>query len=519
MVAWGVRALVVAVTVVAVAATTTACSDGGGGPCDPTHTCSADGFVTWCMDGLTYVEGCSDGLRCNAGACQPVVCKASLFFCDGDMADSCDATGTVHTRVDCARDGARCVVGPLAADCQPLACTPSTTYCSPDGAEVRKCSGDGRAFTIVQRCDDPLRRGNRCVGASCRDRCAILEAQDRSTLGCRFSGALFASAGSGRVRVGNPQVDLPATVDVSVAGNAIGTLVVAPGASADLTVTAGASSSTSQTARAVTVASTLPVYTWLEDLDGRAMHPEHALSLDYRAAIADTQAPHTLAITAVTHSTAVTVTPSGPILAGGTLGAAPAGVPFTRMLAAGEVLTLASSTSLTGTHVSSTRPVTVEIAARASLTVPGTDTWGRDVVVDAGGVLIAREATTVTTERDGTLALGAGASATLSAGQRVHATAPIFVAGAGELYAPVEQWRALGFSPEAAMTLVATAPSSVMPTVAGAPIALAPSATGSYARATATQAPLQLFVSSMPFFAWYGSSGATPGAYGLSVLP
>jgi len=395
-----------------------------------------------CIKGVYREIFCGDERTCVEGECKRQVCDPALFFCDGQNAIVCDPTGTEETHTDCAAQKGMCVVGPLTASCVQQTCTPAQSYCAPDASEVRKCALDGLSFDVVQRCDDPQQRGNRCMGAACHDRCALLEAQDRSTVGCRFVTAARSGAAS-VLLLANPQPDLPATVVVRDDAGASTTRTIAAGGFLPLPWSAAATTGTSLAARAIYVTSTVPVVVSLGAGDGVTAHPEHALSTDYLVGVDGTA--QTLTIVATTNATTVQVAPTAAIVAGGTVPATAAGGTLVQTLQRGQVLTLAASGSLSGTRVSASSPVAVIAASSAGATsLPGQETLGVDLVLAQPATVVARDATQVTAERDGTFTLAAGASRSVAGDQRLHASAPLLafvVAGGLEVVPPVAQWR------------------------------------------------------------------------------
>jgi hypothetical protein len=488
--------------------------------------CTADGTRSFvCANGVYRERVCGANQKCADGACHDVVCQPNLFLCDGNVAEVCDATGTQDTRTDCDLMGAHCTVGPMTASCQVQACTPSSTFCSADGTAVRKCTIDGSSSDVVQYCADPDQRGNRCAGAACRDRCALLEAQDRSTIGCRFLGA--SASGSAQLVISNPQPDLPATLTVhNLPSGASNSVTINAGETTTLSWTAPAASGTSLARRAISVTSTVPVQVWLLDgADGVSLHPEHSLSLAYLSAV-DSAASQTLSTIATVDNTSVSVTVTGATSAGGAVPAAAAGGVITQMLMRGDVLTLASAGVLTGSRVTASQPVAVVAASPSgALTVPGADALGLDVVALGPSLVVARDVTTVTTELDGTLSLTAGGAAMVQAGQRLHAAAPILVvdqsAGGRDVVPPVEQWQRSLYpawpGPSATVLLGAAAPVTVTSGTVPLPLTASPSA--SFASTNAPLSALRPLSAPAPFFGLVRpASGTLSAGHGLASI-
>jgi hypothetical protein len=432
---------------------------------------------------------CSQGApRLSDGGC-PVICNADRFSCEGQIADVCDPSGTIHTRTDCAAQGAQCVVRPLTAQCEKQECVPSSTFCSPDGKEVRKCSQSGQSSELVQTCDDPDQRGNQCAGSVCRDRCTLLEAQDRSTLGCRFMFA--ATAPSPSLLLLNPQPDLPATVVIRAAGAVVSSLTLGPGQSqaAPLGNRGLDGSSTALADQHLEVTSTLPLLVVLATPNQTTAIPENALSSRYLVPLTDF-----IAITATLPATQVSLTPAAATSAGTGLPSVPAGGTLTATLERGRVLAVGFQTRAPGSRITASAPVSLIYQASASTGsafVPGADTLGRDAVVPAqGGTLLAREAASVVTERDGTIQVAAGGTASLTPNQRVSSTAPMLLvalsSGTPQVVPPVEQWlKQYWLGDNLSLTLVATAPLTVTLPVGTSQLT---KAAGNYAEARLTTA-------------------------------
>ncbi|HEY7956235.1 MAG TPA: hypothetical protein VII38_13125, partial [Polyangia bacterium] len=410
------------------------------------------------------------------------------------------------------------------AACVTRTCAPSTTYCAPDGSEVRKCAPDGMSFEVVQSCNDSAGRGNHCVGATCIDRCALLEAQDRSTLGCRFAGA--AESAQPEVVIANPQPDLPAQVTIANAGagGSPMTKVVPPGGSLAIAWTASFPSGSSLAARALYVTASVPVYAWLNEPSANvALFPEHALSTSYLAGL-DAGANQLLSAVATVDGTQLTATVTSAVAAGPGVAATSAGGTLTVTLDRGDVLTLASSGSLDGSRVQATAPIAVTLASPSgALALPGADTLGREVIVPDPALVIARDPATVTTEVEGTLTLADGAEATLAGNERISSTAPILVIdqlGGREVVPPVEQLRTTSFpawASGASVTVQLIAPQPL--TVAGGGASYPLPASGDFASGSFGFTP-RLLSAPMPFFAFFrNNTDIAPGAFGLALLP
>jgi hypothetical protein len=495
---------------------TLACAPPGAG--DPCARPGASGCLMDGLDGVFFCDAagyhemlCPDGQHCAEGQCRAPSCTANLFYCDHGVAHVCDSTGTIDHVTDCG-PGTRCVVGATTAECVASSCMPLTVFCSADGSAVLKCAPDGMSSSTVQTCDDPLERGNACAGGACRDRCALVEANDRSTLGCRFVAAALLG-GSPTVHVVNPQPDLPATVTLSRPSGMSSSTTIAPGSSATLAIDAAPDpGSGSQVAtRAGALTSTVPVYAWLYEGagDGLALHPEHALSTSYLAAI-DPSGAQQVAVLATANGTHVTVT-----LPGG-------GAPSTATLARGQVLTVASASPLGGARVDSSAPVAVEIgAASGEASMPGADTLGLDAVLLHPSLVVARADGTLTGSASGPMSIAAGQPVLIDTPQELHATAPMLVidqSGGREVVPCVEQWRTAGYTPDGSNSLSLGALQSTTVTVGPAQATLAGS--GSFASgATGAVGPAALSAST-PFFALTGDGQSllVPTGYGLASI-
>jgi IgGFc binding protein len=471
-----------------------------------------------CSNAAGYHETlCTGDQKCAQDECRAPSCTPGLFYCDPQgVAHVCDATGTIDQTTDCAAASGRCIVGPTSASCVAEVCVPSTTFCSADGTTVEKCAPDGMSSDTVQACSDPKQRGVTCAGAVCRDRCTLLEASDRSTLGCRFVGAALFD-GAPTLVVGNPQPDLPATITVggasqTVAPSSLITIPLAGGAGTDLVATSNAPG-------AIIVTATVPVYAWLYETggDGLMLHPEHALSTAYLAGIGG--GPNALAVVATVNGTQVTVTPAAATDAGGSVPAGVAGTPLSQSLDRGDVLTLFATSDLDGTRVQATAPVAVEIGAPlGEAAMPGADTLGEELALDGTTIVIARDAAMVTTA-NGVVSLAAGQSTFLDGGQIVRSTAPLLalthITG-NEVLAPVEQWRTAGFAPSPSVDVIALQ----VETITAGSTTFTLNAQGGLAEngaAVPTPAPL---LGPMPFFGHGMGSGVllVPTGYGLASI-
>lgn len=140
--------------------------------CTPdTSTCQGNSVVTCSRDGTQFRStSCEAGERCvadspTAAECRVTVCSPDSIGCiDAASAYSCDATGTVQTRVPCGRDEF-CVEGV----CEVQACEPGATRC--EGDSLATCDALGSSETIIA-CDDTeecadATFGCRCTGGEC----------------------------------------------------------------------------------------------------------------------------------------------------------------------------------------------------------------------------------------------------------------------------------------------------------------------------------------------------------------
>ena len=153
-------------------------------------------------------------------------------YCAGDTDVMCNPDGSEGTRTNCASTGASCAPG---LGCR--VCTPGRAMC--DGNESRRCLPDGSGYEAIRTCD--IEAGETCIAATglCNSPCAAAEASN-SYIGCEYwpvpttnsvSREDFAFA----VVVSNPGTT-PATVNVTRAGAAVASAIVAPGAVETLTL-------------------------------------------------------------------------------------------------------------------------------------------------------------------------------------------------------------------------------------------------------------------------------------------
>lgn len=482
----------------------------------PSQGCLGDGSgVYTCTDGLYTTSSCDQSSVCVAGACATVVCHPSLFVCDGDVADVCDATGTVDTRTNCATSGRVCKVEPLTADCVAQSCTPHTTFCSSDGASLLKCSNDGQSTTTVQQCAVNL--GSVCAGAACLDRRDQLETTDRSTEGCRFVVASLA-AGPPTVLIANPQPDLDAAITLTAGADAQDQLLT-PGTMNAFAWPATLAPSGSAVVSALVITSSVPVYAWLiEGAGGQAILPEHVLGTQFLVGVAGSG--QQLAATATLDGTVVTATVSAATAAGNGVPAATAGGTTQATLARGQALVLSSAGDLTGSTVSATAPIALSVGSASGVAMlPSADELGLDVVVLQPSWIVARAATMVTAGSDGTLMLAAGQGMAVTANQRLRSTAPILVVGQDNtVIAPAEQWRTSAYFAWPSGSAVASLAADGAATLQSPSGAITLVAAAGYGSATVA-APMGLVTSTTPFGGAVSfGAGRIPLAFGLLSL-
>ena len=128
--------------------------------CTPSAvTCAQDkGSVVTCSeDGLSVekTEPCGAGQACVNAACKDVVCPPSGAVCDGSDLYSCDATGTVKTKVKTCLTNFTCDTATVS--CLPPACSANSPVC--DENKATTCAADGSG---------PLPGGTACAdGKAC----------------------------------------------------------------------------------------------------------------------------------------------------------------------------------------------------------------------------------------------------------------------------------------------------------------------------------------------------------------
>jgi hypothetical protein len=421
------------------------CPDGGAAEC------ASDGkSVVRCQDGLEVtVLVCGDTQVCDRAMCREVVCPPSTGFCDGRVADSCNALGTVETRTDCEQAGQACVTDLQGAHCVAQSCTPNQLSCSSDGTQVLKCDSTGQSLALYQTCSDPQLRGNTCMNGVCVDRCALAEAGPRTTLGCRFVAAAIPMGG---LLVQNPQTDLPATVSLSSPGGGTHSGTVMPSSTGEvLWVGNGPPAGSSSTHDGVIVISNVPIYAWqiaqLGSGDGSTLLPEPNLGKVHYVPLDESVGAGTIKVVATAANSHVTVTPNAPVAAGSGVGALTAGQPATFALDRGDLLVLdGAQAGLSGTRVEADQPIAVfaaqsHAASYAEAPVLPWAALGR-VYLPVGEplVVVAREDGTTVNGK----ALAAGQSVTLS-DPSVQSDRPVAVLAGGPAWlapAPVEQWLA-----------------------------------------------------------------------------
>jgi len=431
------------------------CPDGGA------TRCSVDArSVVTCSQGVSYSHPCDPmSERCDDGECKPIVCPAGNGFCDrGTVADSCNATGTVESRTDCAAAGLACVADASGARCVMQLCVPGRVDCSADGSQVIRCTPDGQSTEVVQTCADPD-RGGTCMNGVCVDRCTLVENGPRSSLGCRFLVATLGHGTTAAALVWNPQTDLAATVKLrNSAGMAI-SRVAQPGQTMTIPWLAASDVDGSRDApAALQLSSSVPIHAWqLSDAtgglgDGALLLPEHALGARHVVAVDGAVGAEEVAIVGTAPGTMVTVTPTVALAAGSNVPAYPAGAPLARALDRGEQLVLvAASPGLSGTTVEANAPVAVFAGATAAgdparhveTAVLPWSALGKSYSLPSGtSVIVAREDDTHVTTRDGTVALAAGASVRFDGPRALtsdRAVAAVAVGSGIELVIPDEQ--------------------------------------------------------------------------------
>jgi hypothetical protein len=337
-------------------------------------TCSDDGssFFTCGPHGVAIQHTCASDEKCDQGACKKVICAPQVTYCDRQVAHLCNATGTVDQVTDCEKTGETCVMGAMGAECQALVCAPGQVYCSSDGKKVLHCDPDGLGSEVQQACDDPDQRGNTCVNTVCVDRCTLVEASTRTSLGCHFLGALLEPGNAGGLLIYNPQPDLPAQVSAKI-GGITSKLTVQPGTSGLMITGTLTDAGSVQGQFGMAVTSTVPVYAWQNGRsngfgDGSMLLPEHTLGQRHVVPTWDNDVTATplIAVVASAPGTQVTVTPTGPTLAGTNVPTGSPGVPMTATLQRGELLLLlADGSVLSGTQVTANAPVAVFTGARS----------------------------------------------------------------------------------------------------------------------------------------------------------
>ncbi len=490
------------------------CGPGPKGPCDgmPPRGCQGLDYAYTCNNGIYQELHCQRDTVCVTGVCAAVICNVGDFQCDGAVATLCTSDGTVQSKDDCGAKGQKCVVEPLTAHCVAQTCIPMTTYCG--GDEIRKCSADGLKYDVVQTCDDRDQRGRTCVGASCLDRCQLIEAHDRSTVGCNFLGV---TSGIPTVTIGNLQTDLPATVFLTRSDGGSGTSITVPaGGTKQLSLPAETIAAGTGLGYGLRVASSVPVMVWLETAGqagpGTILHPDHTLSTSYVGGVGSTR--ETVLVVAATASD-VTIKVPVATDAGGTLAAVAAGGTLTHHLDAGQALSLQASTgALAGVRVDATAPVSVFIANPSPSVMPGIETLGRDFIVVRDVLLVAPTATMITVAGVAS-SIAAGGSRAVGANSVLSSVNPILMVQSGTVIPPTQQRRTTLFAPATGGGwLVAGAPGSAV-TVGGNVTLQSVTGAGAVYQGPITRG---IITSPQPLYGFSDTLGPSFG-YGLDVLP
>jgi hypothetical protein len=337
---------------------------------DAVYRCDASGTQ------LCPAGACGDGQACVGFTCGPETCISGDRVCDGNgLLNECLA-GTWIGPTACAAGD---VCDPTTGDaCQPQTCTPGQPFCA--AAEVvEQCS----AFGVPTGAQTPCTDGGLCVDGACASACDepgacewLFVPADRPPESAADVEYLVVSNGTpypAAVYLEERAADGTWTTAVSRG--------VGVGATADVMMEDRHVTGTARAPRgAWRVRANVPVSIHvLDDVEAGspaaaafAPWPTARLGTDYRVATmphnglgdgpGTPPAPHPggLAVVATADGTTVTVTPSAPTAAGGTVPALSAGEVYTAALDAGDVLQIetgADGADLTGTRVTADAPV------------------------------------------------------------------------------------------------------------------------------------------------------------------
>ncbi len=210
-----------------------ACLDNHG--CRPI-TCSPGASLS-CIDGETvkicneegndyFTENCPDGTTCFEDGCQPFICEAGQWKCEGSELYYCNPLGTAWEMImDCETADSICADG----TCIDQICTPGARTCMEGETHgVKECNESGSAWVDVEVCGEK----EECREGQCLGLCEVAEVE-KGYVGCHYWPVDLENSGrddGGQfgVIVSNPQ---SFNVNVTVRNNTqvLSTQQLAPG--------------------------------------------------------------------------------------------------------------------------------------------------------------------------------------------------------------------------------------------------------------------------------------------------
>lgn len=349
-----------------------------GGTCTPgDRTCVDDWTLGTCnASGSGFDEtACGDSALCRDGQCELAegACTDGERTCrSADEALYCNADGTGFD-VETCPGGQLCYEG----ECQDLACAPGGRTCQ--GSDVVECNADGSGSQVVETCGS----GEACESGVCVPDAGPC-ANQKGYLGCEFMAADLDHMSPGDeqqfgITVSNSHTS---AVDVTITdgdGNAVDTRTIQPDALETFELPRRDIDNTQLSTQSYLVESSGPVTVHqfnplsrqgVASTDASLLLPSHALGTDYMVlgwpttqSGRVTEGRAYITIVAPEDDTQVTVEPTAPIAAGGSISQMAVGTSETFTLGRGQVLSLStpneSGHDLSGSLVSSDKPVAV----------------------------------------------------------------------------------------------------------------------------------------------------------------
>ncbi|MBI3072187.1 MAG: IgGFc-binding protein [Deltaproteobacteria bacterium] len=363
--------------------TTESCTPPGSTRCNAAgapEKCSDDGI--WTAD-----APCASGWVCDPDkkACAQRICVPDepRACVNGNQLETCNAAGTEYVLSTCPGgqvcDGIRCKIG---------VCTPGQTICK-DDVQVQVCNSAGAAWEDSSRCG----AGFKCVDGDCVAFCT-LAAREKTNIGCEYwavdlDNAYLPGQGDAQgaqyaVVVANTHPVFDARVTIKKPGNVlVDSAVVQAGGLHAFRLPRMDVNGTEIAQKAYLVESSIPIVAYQfnplqnEDVfsnDASLLLPNSALGLKYMA-VTRAQPGNVsefrgfVAIVGTEDNTTVTVKVTAKTMGGEGIAALDPGGTVQKVINRFDVFNIESNAEgadLTGTEVSSDKPVAVFSGAEAS---------------------------------------------------------------------------------------------------------------------------------------------------------